>query len=155
MTKHNLSRVLLFAILAIAGFVGLYIFMDLGTLVALLNGVFIGTVAAVCVTYRRLLWHSLTGAKQYDRVEQMTLGLLLCWISYCVAAARTVQFHSAEVTHNAALLAVSRYVAIIAAVLQVTALDFGVGSPHSYSRNAAWAGLAVGVAVSAVVMWLQ
>lgn len=153
---HPLNRVIMATILAVAVFALLAFLAPVSELVVVLNGVFAGTMAAVTVAYWRLMWNAVLGIRPYDRVRQMTLGFALCWLAYILGVAISIYFRSAGVDVNSSLLtAASRYVAIIAAVLQVTAPDFGLGLFHGRDRKVLATGVIIGFIVAVAVIFGQ
>ena len=151
-----LNRVIMATILAIALFVALSATTPLSEMIILFNGIFAGTMAAVTVAYWRLLLNAVIGIRPYDRVRQMTLGFALCWLAYVLGAAASIYFRSSGIDVNSSpLTAASRYVAIIAAVLQVTAPDFGLGLFHGRDRKVLVTGVTVGMIVAVFVVFAQ
>lgn len=151
-----LNRVIMATILAVAVFALLAFLAPVSELVVVLNGVFAGTMAAVTVAYWRLMWNAVLGIRPYDRVRQMTLGFALCWLAYILGVSISIYFRSAGVDVNSSLLtAASRYVAILAAILQVTAPDFGLGLFHGRDRKVLATGVTVGLIVAIIVVFGQ
>lgn len=151
-----LNRVLLAAAGALALFALLVSIVPMGELIIALNGVFAGAMAAITVAYWRLLWNALLGIRPYDRVRQMTLGFAMCWAAYILGVAISIYFRSSGVDVNSSILtAASRYVAIIAAVLQVTAPDFGLGLFHGRDRKILVTGIVVGFVTAVIVIFTQ
>ena len=151
-----LNRVILSSIAAVVLFFILYALVPISELIMVLNGIFAGTVAAISVAYWRLLWNAVLGIRPYDRVRQMTLGFALCWAAYLLGVAISIYFRSAGIDVNSSLLtAASRYVAIIAAMLQVTAPDFGLGLFHGRDRKVLATGIFVGLIVAMVVIFYR
>lgn len=151
-----LNRVVAIAVLSTAIFLGLAYVFPMPHLLVLLNGVFAGTMAAVTVAYWRLLWNAVLGIRPYDRVRQMTLGFALCWAAYIISVLSSIYFQSTGLDINSSLfIAGSRYLAIIAAVLQVTAPDFGLGLFHGRDRKVLATGVVVGIIVAFVVVFAQ
>lgn len=151
-----LNRVILSIVAAAALFAALSTVMPLSEMITLFNGIFAGTVAAITVAYWRLLLNAVLGIRPYDRVRQMTLGFALCWLACILGVAISIYFRSAGVDVNSSLLtAASRYVAIIAAILQVTAPDFGRGLFHGRDRKVLATGVAVGMIVAVFMIFAQ
>jgi len=141
---------------AAALFVALLAVMPLPQFIVILNGIFAGTMAAIEVAYWRLLLNAVLGIRPYDRVCQMTLGFALCWLAYTLGVAISIYFRSARVDVNSSLLtAASRYVAIIAAMLQVAAPDFGLGLFHGRDRKVLFTSVVVGFVVAVFIMLAQ
>lgn len=151
-----LNRVFLISTLALALFLFLVHAVPLTTLIITLNGLFTGTVAALMISFGPILYHSLAGIDPYGRVRQMTIGFALCWFAYGLAVYTSVYFRSSGVDVNGSVMtALSRYVAVIAAVLQVTAPDFGLGIFHGRERKTLWTGAAVGLIIAVVIIYAQ
>ena len=149
-----LNRVIMATILAIALFAALSATTPVSEMIILFNGIFAGTMAAITVAYWRLLLNAVIGIRPYDRVRQMTLGFALCWLAYVLGAAASIYFRSSGIDVNSSpLTAASLYVAIIAAVLQVTAPDFGLGLFHGRDRKVLATGIFVGLIVAMVVIF--
>lgn len=151
-----LNRVIMASLAALAFFVVLVVSVRMENLIIALNGIFAGTMAAIAVAYWRLLWNAVLGIRPYDRVRQMTLGFALCWFAYLLGVAISICFRTAGYDVNTSLLtAASRYVAIIAAILQVTAPDFGLGLFHGRERKTMWTGIIFGLVVALFMILSQ
>jgi hypothetical protein len=125
-------------------------------LIAVLNGIFIGAVTTIVFTYGHIFWDSILRSAPYDRVRQMTVGFAACWLAYTLNVAVSIGYHTLESDVNPSVaLAASRYIAILAAVLQVTAPDFGLGILHSRSRRTLTSGLFIGVLVAVWIISFQ
>lgn len=143
-----LAAAVLFAVLLAA--------MPLPQFIVILNGIFAGTMAAIVVAFWRLLWNAVLGIRPYDRVRQMTLGFALCWTAYVLGVMVSIYLRSAGAEINTSVLtAASRYIAIIAAMLQVTAPDFGLGLFHGRDRKVLFTSIGVGFVVAVVIMLAQ
>jgi hypothetical protein len=131
--------------------------IPLDPLIVILNGVYAGCMAAVAVAYWKLLVNAVLGVRPYDRVRQMTISFVLCWIALSGSVFISIYFRSAGMPpSNATLMtAAFRVVAIVAAVLQVTAPDFGLGIFHGRERKTLWTGLLVGLIVALFVAYAQ
>jgi hypothetical protein len=124
--------------------------------IVMLNGLFAGSMVAIVVAYHRLIWFAMLGRGEYDRVRQMTLGFAVCWAAVCVGVANSVMLRaSGGYVPTSELTAVARYLAIIAAILQVTAPDFGLGLFHGRDRRVLWTGGTLGLISAALVIALQ
>lgn len=150
------NRVIVSILAAAALFFMLLVVMPLPQFIVILNGIFAGTMAAIVVAYWRLLWNAVLGIRPYDRVRQMTLGFALCWTAYVLGVMVSIYLRSAGAEINTSVLtAASRYVAIIAAMLQVSAPDFGLGLFHGRDRKVLTASVTVGLLVAVVIMLAQ
>lgn len=151
-----LNRVLIQTALAWVIF-GLLVWLaPVRELIVLLNGLFVGSAVAIIVAYWKLLWYAILGIRPYDRVRQMTIGFFLCWLAYVLGVMVSIYLRSTgAITTPIVLTAASRYVAIIAAVLQVTAPDFGLGIFHGRDRKTLWTGISLGGLVAIAAIWMQ
>lgn len=150
------NRVVIAIVAAAALFAALLAVLPLTSFIVILNGIFAGTMAAVVVAYWRLLWNAVLGIRPYDRVRQMTLGFALCWTAYVLGVMVSIYLRSAGAEINTSVLtAASRYVAIIAAMLQVSAPDFGLGLFHGRDRKVLFTSVLVGAVVAIVIMFAQ
>ena len=153
---HTLNSALVWVGYALLGFILLSITVPLDHLIMLLNAVLSGTLMAIVVAYGPLLWNSLLGLKTYDRVRQMTFGFALCWMAYAIHTGFSIYLRSSGFEVNSSYLtAAGRYIAIIAAMLQVTAPDFGLGLFHGRSRNTLLTGVFAGAMTATIVMLFQ
>lgn len=151
-----LNKIVGIAVALVALFGVLVVQVPLDRLVVLLNGVFAGTMAAILVAYFPLLRNAILGVHPYDRVRQMTLGFFLCWLAYCVIVLVSIYSNTVGIDNGADILtATSRYLAIVAAALQVTAPDFGLGLFHGRDRKVLTAGAISGLLVAVVAILVQ
>ena len=151
-----LSRVLLAAIIIVAVFAFLRFIFSPSDLIILLNGLFAGAIVAVCIAYSKLVWYAALGVGKYDRVRQMTLGFALCWAAISISAITSIWMRIIDLTPVAfTSVAFARYIAIIAAVMQVTAPDFGLGLFHGRDRKVLYSATVIGLIVAVAVMVLQ
>lgn len=158
--KQFINRVindpLLAALMATLIFVLLFISMPLRSLIMVLNGMFFGSMAAVVVAFWSLIVNTVNGQRPYDRVRQMTLSFLLQWVAYIGSAYGSVYVRSGGlVVVDLTSTAIFRYIAICAAVMQVTAPDFGLGIFHGRDRKTLWTSLIVGLVVAFAVIFIQ
>lgn len=125
-------------------------------LLILMNGALAGCGAAIMVAYGPLLWNALWGVRPYDRVRQMTLGFFLCWASLGTSLIASIYVRAADLpVPTLTIVCVGRALAIIAAVLQVTAPDFGLGIFHGRDRKVLSAGIVIGVIVAVLAVYGQ
>ena len=125
-------------------------------LMSILNGLFAGSVVTIVAAYYRLIWAAVRGDGDYDRVRQMTLGLFLLWAAMVLNVlvsiyARSTEFEVTTYTGAAA----SRYIAIIAAVMQIMSLDYGFALFHGRDKMMLWTGLFLGALVAVVTVVIQ
>lgn len=144
------------AAFAVAFFSILVFSIPVNMLIILLNGVFAGACTALVVAFYPLVRDSILGQARFDRVRQMTAGFFLCWIAYILSTYTSVYMRAADLQVTSSYLtAASRYIAIIAAVLQATAPDFGLGLFHGRERKTLWTGMSLGAGVAIFVVLAQ
>ena len=140
----------------IGGFFALREALDPSLLMSLLNGVFAGAVVTIIAAYYRLIVEAIRGSVQQERVQQMTLGLFVLWMSMVVNVgvsiyARSTEFDPSTYTGAAA----ARYLAIIAAVLQMRSLDYAYALFHGRDKTMIWTSLVLGAFVAIAIVILQ
>ena len=126
-------------------------------LIILLNGLFAGAMTAVVVAYGPLIAYAIVGKHPYDRVWQMTLGFAILWAAVCVGVANSVWLRAMTdyTPPPSDLTPIARYLAIVAACVQVTAPDFGLGIFHGRDRKVLWSAVSLGLLVAVGVIVLQ
>jgi hypothetical protein len=151
-----LNRVFISVCVLAAVFFGLLAYVPPVPLIVGLNGLFVGCMVAVMVAYHRLIAGAWFGIGEYNRVRQMTLGFAVLWVAIFVGAANSIYLRSAGVdVPTTPLTAATRYLAVIAAVLQVTAPDFGLGLFHGRDRRVLWAAGLSGLVSAVATIFLQ
>jgi len=149
------NRVLGWIILSIAAFWAATAMVPIDRLIIALNGLLVGTAVAIAVSYG-LIFLDAIFSRPYDRVRQMTLGVLVVWIAIGLAVGGSIYTKMADIPNqNTVMVAASRLAAIIAAILQVTAPDFGRGFLHGRDRKVLAGGMVVGLAVALFVIYGQ
>jgi hypothetical protein len=150
------SQMLLWVTALAALFSILLVAVDLNSLIILLNGVFAGAMAAIVVSFGALLLSAVRGDAPYDRVRQFAVSVFLQWAIINGGVWLSIFYRSVDIPVNlTSFTPFLRYLAIIAAAMQVTAPDFGLGIFHGRDRRVLWTGLLVGSAVALAVIFLQ
>lgn len=142
---------------ACAAFYGvLRLLLNPDQLIVILNGLFTGSIAAVLVAYGPLIWYAICGKQPYDRVWQMTLGFAILWAAVCVGVSNSIFIRTTgDALPANDLTPIARYMAIIAACVQVTAPDFGLGIFHGRDRKVLWSAITMGLLVAAIIIIVQ
>lgn len=155
-TTRRISRVIIGAVVLTGVFLALCLLLSASTLTILLNGVFVGTLVGIFITYWALIWNAIRGVDHYDRVRQMILGFALCWIAVVLSVLVGINIRiNGDPINSNYLIAASRYAAIIAAILQVSAPDFGYGWFYGRERKTLWAGAVIGSVVGLALILAQ
>lgn len=144
-------------VLALAAlYFGLVAYTDPERLIIILNGLFVGSMVAIAVAYHKLILGAALGLGEYTRVRQMTMGFAITWIAICLSATSSIYARSEGAPLTApALTAAVRYLCIIAAVLQITAPDFGLGLFHGRDRKVLWTGFGLGIIAALAAIMFQ
>jgi hypothetical protein len=152
------SAALLVGMFLLCGLVGLYFAVPPVHLVVILNSVLIGMLMSVAVAYSRLIWDALSGKGEWDRVRQMAIGIAILWMAYTLSTVNSV-FVRAGLSYSMGdpsfITIASRYGAIVAAVLQITAPDLGNPLFYGRDRKLLWLSFSVGAVTALAVLLLQ
>lgn len=126
-------------------------------LIITLNGVTAGCFVAIMNAYKELFWAALTNqGRPYDQIRQMTLSIILQWA--IIFGSTWTSFYNRSMGFDIPANPVTVYIRIltvIAAVLQVTAPDFGLGIFYGRDRKVLWASISAGTIVAVAVMYIQ
>jgi hypothetical protein len=137
-------------------FCGLVGYSDLETLIIVLNGVFSGCMVAIVVAYHRLIIGAALGIGEYNRVRQMTMGFAAIWIAVCLSTASSIYARSEGAALTAPIMTAGvRFLYILAATLQITAPDFGLGLFHGRDRKTLWLGFVLGMITAVCTVVFQ
>jgi len=144
-------------ILGLAAFFALlWTYVPPDILVICLNGVFVGSLVTVGAAYYKLLKAALRGDTLYDRTRFMTLSIAILWISVIISVGASVYSRMADTYSTVFLLsAIARYMAIVAALMQMRSLDYGWAMFHAHDRVMIWASTFLGVTVGIGVIAMQ
>lgn len=130
--------------------------VHLETLTVVFNGLFFGSLTAIVVAFGEILFNSLKGITPYDRVRQMTIGFFLTWVALFFFTFSSLYLQSRGITYNSTFFGfTARYVAVIAAWVQLTAPDFGLGIFHGRDRKILYLSVFSGAAISMFLIYAQ
>lgn len=124
-------------------------------LIPILNGIFLGLVGAVTVVFFPLFWRSIR-QKRFDRVAQLTIGIILTWASLILSrSASTInRIVGPEAVTNTHLVTLAAYLAILGGVLHVTAPGM-LEDKLRYNRGLLALSLLIGGVIAGVAIYLQ
>lgn len=130
---------------------------QLRSLIIVLNGLTFGCFFAIVNAYWKLFWSAFTNnGRQYDQIRQMTLSVMLQWMIIFGSIWTSFQNKALGIEIPASSMTVFiRLFTVIAAVLQVTAPDFGLGFFHGRDRKVLWASVAFGTIVAVAAIYIQ
>lgn len=130
--------------------------LSLNTMIVTLNGLFVGAIVSLSVAFGPLIWSLFRGKESdYRRAQELALGFFALWVAYVLAAYVSVWTRSiGEATSNPSYMsALSRYIAVYAAIRQVTAPDYGLGFIYGRDRKILALSLVLG-AFTAIALWI-
>lgn len=155
---HRLTarKLLAFTVIAVGVYLLMAALIPSQLLVQVLNGIFLGLVSAVSIVFFPLFWRAITH-RSFDDVAQLTIGIVLAWSSLIISRSTSVFGQITNTTSglsNSAPVAFATYLAILAAILHITAPGM-VESKLVYNRAILALGLAVGVVISCITIIIQ
>lgn len=144
----------------VAGIAALFVLLvwtiDLNTLIVLENGVLTGCGVAVLVVYWQLVFDAIQGRRPYSDVRQMTLSIVLLWVCVGLSVSSSIQLRAMGApTTPLVTVALMRYLAVVAAIMQVTVPAYGLGIFYGIERKALWLASAVGTVAASLAIMLQ
>ena len=149
-------RVLLTLALIVLSFVCLYYLFTPNHLISLLNGLLAGAMAAIGITYHRLLWDAWVNPNDYGRVRQMSLTVAGQWVVIILGCLTSIYIRTADFPTTAfAVVSFARYLAVWMAVFQVTAPDYGQGVFYGTDRKFLGLGIVSGLIVAFAAIYAQ
>ena len=157
MTRLNpLYALLLVTLSYVAGFYVLDWAMTTDNLIVLLNGLYIGSIAALAIVYTPSGWRAIKGEIKYVEVRQFLLGLFMLWAAMSLTVLTSTYLRAADLPATALTsTAWARWTAIFAAVLQVYAPDPGLGIFYGRDRKVISLSLAAGGVIALFAIWAQ
>lgn len=151
------NRVTLGLITLVLFYVIMLSIFETSKMIIVLNGVIFGCFVAILNAYSKLFWMAVTGGgRPYDQIRQMTLSIILQWVF--IFGSIWTSFYSRSMGYDIPANPVSvfiRLVGILAAVLQVTAPDFGLGLFHGRDRKVLWTGIIAGTIAAFAAIYIQ
>lgn len=136
-------------------------FVPLDLLITSLNGVFVGTMLAISVAYGGLFWDAFWNEKRFGKpldadVRQFAIAFLGGWFAYGLTVYGSVYVRASDLPAAALTTTViGRYVAIVAAVAQITAPNYGRGMWYGRDNKFLWPAMVIGLAAAILVFVLQ
>lgn len=150
------NKLVLGIILSCALFLTLYAALPPRHMLILMNGLFVGAMVGVAVTFGQLLWSAIMGHRPYDRVRQMTLGMATHWLATSLLIGSSIMLVATDAGQQTTFAGLAgRYLAVVAATLKVTAPDYGLGIFYGRDRKLLIAGLILGGLAAACVIVFQ
>lgn len=157
MFKNSANNIVM--LIAATCVVGLSILLTIAPLdkaIIVLNSLFAGSIFGIVFAYWRLIFATILGAPPFDRARQYALSVFIMWIAICMFVATSI--FSRSTGHDPTpytLTAAGRYLLIVAAWLQVTAPDFGMGFFAGKDRKILWTAVAIATIVAITLIIAQ
>lgn len=158
MANLTSNRVFAWIIFAIVFYAILRVSIPLPTLASILNGVLWGMGVALVIAYFQLIKHSIFGyGNSFDRANQYALGDAVLWLSVFIGLSSSIylRINDDAPSSVAAYVVAQRYLAIFAAIIQITAPDFGKSIFYGRDRRLMIVAGVVGLTVALILIWLQ
>jgi hypothetical protein len=156
MTRLTRSTLLIAAVAALGVYLLLASLMSTDLLVEVMNGLFLGMAVVVTVVFFPLIKRALA-QREFDRVAQLTVGIVLSWVSMLLSRSVNTYGKIFDVPGKAAgswLVAVAAYLAILSGILHITAPGM-VDDRLKYNKGFLALAAALGAVAAAVAIWLQ
>lgn len=124
----------------------------------LLNAIYAGQISAISVIYGAYFIYVISSHERWNRGRQYVVTTGLQHLAYFLVV--TYSITNRRYGRNATIsvdiqLLLSRYVALIAGFLQLTAPDLGKPFLYGFSRKVLWSGTALGIIVALLVVYVQ
>jgi len=152
-----LNRVLWAATGLLLVFVAMHTLVEPNMLMGVLNGLFAGMIVGIVAAYFRLIFEAIRRGGEYDRIRGYSLGVFLPWVALFILIGVSIYTRSTELYTGSNYMAgaLGRYIAIIAAVMQVNALDFSYALMHGRDKMIVRASIVLGIVVALATIAVQ
>lgn len=124
--------------------------------IELLNGLFLGMIVAVTVVFFPLFWRSVR-QRRFDRVAQLTIGIILTWLSLILSRSASTYSRilgDTSTMTGSHVVTLAAWLAIVGGILHVTAPGM-LDDKLRYNRGLLLLAALIGVGVAAVAIILQ
>lgn len=157
MLRKLLISKVLYAGLAIAAlYVGLHATLGLTRFVILMNGAFIGACIAFIIAFYDLFEDAILTRGEYDRVRQMALSMLIIWLALAFGTASSIYgIMTGGYVQLSEFAAISRYLAIVGGVAQITSPDVGQSLFFGRDRKLLLFAIITGIVASIILIAIQ
>jgi hypothetical protein len=154
----KLQRILLlpYAVIAAAIFYLALATLGIDNFIVTLNGALIGALAAITVTYSRVIRSWFWGDTPTDGVSMFGLFFMLLWAMVGLSVFSSIYIRAANLPQTSLLTtAIVRYVLIICAWGLINSIDYGEAWFYGRDRKYFYSGLVVGAIVGAIIIYVQ
>lgn len=149
MNATALSRAMVVSFAIIGAFAMFTYAFKPNDLIVLLNGLLVGSLVSVAFAFSRLMFYAVFDGDQYTRSRQYAIGVMLCWVVIAIGTSVSIYVNAINLPVPVFLaVAFARFLAIIAAILQVTSPDFGLGVMYGRDRKMMYLSMVIGAAVA-------
>lgn len=157
LSNLSINKAILYALLAFTVLLFLLSAFDTSNLITVLNGVFVGTMLSITVAYGPLFWKAIIGDQSvYPDARQLTAGFFITWAAYGFTVYASTHVRMMDLPTTPLFeTAISRYLAILGAIVQITAADYGKGVFYGRDRKTLYYAGGIGFVVGLIVIALQ
>lgn len=144
------------ALIAAIVYIALAVLVPSRYLIEVLNGLFLGLVAAVTIVFFPLFLRAVQ-TKNFDRVSQLTIGIILTWCSLIVSRSLNTIGRvtgTMDTISSSQFVAFAAYLAIVGGILHVTAPGM-VEDKLRYNKGLLLLAVVIGSVVATVAVILQ
>lgn len=150
------SRVLYATLAAAALYMAMRVTLGLDNMIVILNGAFVGAGFTYVIAFSDILQDAILSRGPYDRVRQMALGMIIVWCAVSIGIASSIYGRAiGSYISLTELTPLSRYLAIVGGIVQITAPDLGFGFFYGRDRRLLIFALLTGIVVAVVLILLQ
>lgn len=124
--------------------------------IEILNGIFLGLVVAVTVVFFPLFRRAVV-QRNFDRVAQLTIGIILTWASLILSRSASAIGRitgNTEAIAQSPIIPVAAYLAILGAILHVTAPGM-LDDRLKYNKGLLAGAILAGAAFACLTIYLQ
>lgn len=158
LSRINLNGALIYAVSLAWLFMLIYHLSDKSRLMSVMNALLAGSIVTVAISFSRYIYYAISSADPWSRARQFGISTGVVWASIVCLLLASIQRHGTSTYNpNATYFTdiLSRYLAIIAATMQVFAPDFGKNLFYGTERKLFIIGSLAGAVVAIILIVLQ
>lgn len=156
MIRLQRSALLPYTLLAAVIFYIMQLSLGVDTLIVVLNGALIGALAAITMTYSRVIRSWFVGDRADDGVSMFGFFFLLLWAVVGMFIVNSIYVRAADLPYTVLLTtAIGRYILIICAWGLIGSIDYGEAWLYGRDQKQLAGGLVLGTIVAGIVIYIQ